>query len=286
MPEAQISARFDWDPYASWLIITPQGRAVFVVANLETDETVHTCQLFGAELPHFDASTASVVWANAAPKCALFVENDMFSVFDPIHGISESRRFRGEASEPIVDPVLLADLPLPPIGERAFCKARVAYWKTGARRLGDTPTPDSPSDELTSGFLVSSKGPGALYGVFENTPEDGNLYVFDSENSRVIRWLQVHVASSELNLSPEDVAVVWTDEGDRVGVVIDGGLRAIIDLHADHRFGIRMRSRATKPIRHVGWLRGFQWWEKGTGETRVLYSNSDEDDDFKGDDPS
>lgn len=279
MPEARISARFDWDPYASWLIITPQGRAVFVIANLDKDKTVHTCQLFGTELPRFDASTASVLWANAGPKCALFVENDMFSVFDPIHGISESRRFRVEASEPIVDPILLADLPLPPAGERAFCRPRVAHWKAGARRLGETPTPDSPEDEVTDGFLVSSKGPGALYGVFENSLDSGYLYVFESEDSRVVGWVRVHSASPEINLSPEDVAVVWTDEGDRVGVVIDGGLRAIIDIAANHRVHTPMRSRATEPIRHVGWLRGFQWWEKRTGEPRVLHANSDEDDD-------
>jgi hypothetical protein len=120
--------------------------------------------------------------------------------------------------------------------------------------------------ETESRIFADAKGPGNLYGVFEETEETGDLYLYEPDGRGIVQWLQVYQKSPLFSVEPGDAAVVWSEDFDKVGVLIWGGLRAIIDTGHGREGRITIKDRNTPPINDPEWLKGFEWLWKTPGE--------------------
>jgi len=118
---------------------------------------------------------------------------------------------------------------------------------------------------MMDGFIVDKEGPQGLFAVFEDDGETGFLYVYDpskEENNKIIKHVQIYNASKKLKLKEEDVIVTWSNDGDKCGVIILGGLRGIIDLKNNREGRIFMEERDKKTISDKEWLSGFNEFQK------------------------
>ena len=257
-----IEADFDWLPYSARVLRTAEGRTWFVVGNIASSETVAMLKI--SDVVDFEPALPEVEinWSNCGPKCALYIRGEIRVVVD-LDGeqvVVELLRDDDAASNHASQ--LIRELPLPRDEQSIFSGIRALYWQARVRKLGETPTPLSAGEVATRGFLVSGRGGANLYGVFEQHHDTGDLYVFDRERAEIVDWLQIFTDASELALSCTDVAVVWSRSFERVGVVVCGGLRGVIDIATGEKGRIQMHDRSTRPISHPAWLAGFEWWEQ------------------------
>jgi hypothetical protein len=66
---------------------------------------------------------------------------------------------------------------------------------------------------------------------FEQDDATGYLYLGNSK--KILHALHIYNRKPELNVSEEDVEVIWTDSGERCGVKIFGKLRGVIGINGD-----------------------------------------------------
>ena len=107
------------------------------------------------------------------------------------------------------------------------------------------------------GFIIDATGPSGLAGVFEDDGETGYLYLYETEARNVLRHLHVYDRSPALRLSAADVRVKWNADFGKVGVIICGKMRGIIDLHNSREGRVWMESPKSPGIEDAAWLRGF-----------------------------
>ena len=107
-------------------------------------------------------------------------------------------------------------------------------------------------------FIVDKAGPNGFVCVFEDDGETGYLYLYEPEGDGVIKHLQIYDAAKDLNVSEQDVKVVWSSDEKKCGVIIWGGLRGIIDLERNREGRAKLESRESPPIDDREWLRGFE----------------------------
>lgn len=74
----------------------------------------------------------------------------------------------------------------------------------------------------------------------------------------IVRHLQIHSNSNSLQVEEQDVQVVWSIDGSKVGVRIFGGMRGIIDLARNVEGRALLENRQSHPISDEEWLRGFR----------------------------
>lgn len=106
-------------------------------------------------------------------------------------------------------------------------------------------------------FVADQSGPDEYTAFFEDDGETGYLYVSDRRKNEIVQHLQIYNDSAALNVSQDDVHVIWSEDGTKCGVVIWGGLRGIIDLAKGTEGRVFIESRDTSPIADPEWLRGF-----------------------------
>ena len=67
--------------------------------------------------------------------------------------------------------------------------------------------------------------------VFEDEGDTGYLYVYDTRDDNVVRYLHIYDRTSQTDTLPQDVQVAWSANEQKCGVVIWGKMRGIIDLN-------------------------------------------------------
>ena len=89
--------------------------------------------------------------------------------------------------------------------------------------------------------------------VFEQDDATGYLYL--SDKTRILYHLHIYNRKPSFTVAEKDVQVIWSDSGDRCGVVIFGKLRGVIGVNGDMcRPAYVMDSDG---IDKPEWLRGF-----------------------------
>ena len=79
-------------------------------------------------------------------------------------------------------------------------------------------------------FLIGSELNG-YRGFFEQDDATGYLYLADSE--KVLFGLHIYNRKASINVREEDVQVIWTESGQRCGVLIRGKLCGVIGINGD-----------------------------------------------------
>ena len=88
---------------------------------------------------------------------------------------------------------------------------------------------------------------------FEQDDATGYLYLLDKTG--VLYDLHIYNRKPSFSVSEKDVQVIWTDSGDRCGVLIFGKLRGVIGINGDlYRPAYVMESDG---IAKPEWRRGF-----------------------------
>lgn len=106
-------------------------------------------------------------------------------------------------------------------------------------------------------FIVDELGPNGLFAVFEDDGETGYLYVYEQDGKGVMKHLKIYSSARKLNVQEGDVQVIWSERGDKCGVVVWGGVRGIIDLAHDQEAASSVDDRQSPPITDPKWLAGF-----------------------------
>jgi hypothetical protein len=97
-----------------------------------------------------------------------------------------------------------------------------------------------------------------FFGVFEDDGETGYLYLYELDGNGIVRHLHIYDRSPKLMVQEQDVRVVWSADFTKVGVLIWGKMRGIIDLASGQEGRVWLESRETPGIDDAEWLKGFQ----------------------------
>ena len=115
----------------------------------------------------------------------------------------------------------------------------------------------NPVNMNDTSFIIHARGVGGRLGVFEDDGESGYLYLYEPQGRKVLRHLHIYDRTRNLDVSARDVQVTWSSDGTKVGVVIWGKMRGIIDTQNDRDGRVWLESRDTPGIADRDWLRGF-----------------------------
>ena len=118
---------------------------------------------------------------------------------------------------------------------------------------------DEPGqDDHVKVFVADDRGPEEYVGFFEDDGETGYLYVSDRSERTIVRHLQIYANSAQLNVTEDDVSVVWSNDLKKCGVLIWGEMRGIIDISGGTEHRTFVENRVSPPIRDRVWLKGFE----------------------------
>lgn len=112
--------------------------------------------------------------------------------------------------------------------------------------------------ENTRGFLVDALGPPGIYGVFEDDGETGYLYLYEPAGKKIYRHLHIYDRNSGIQVREQDVRVVWSEDFVKVGVLIWGKMRGIINTETCQEGRVWLDSHDSPGISDEQWLEGFQ----------------------------
>jgi hypothetical protein len=255
-------------------------KGYFYVLNRPDNEILSGLEIYdtSTELQVADEDV-DILWSEDGHRVALLIWGTIRAVIDLALGTTVHAPLLDRHSAPVSDREWLrgfGDLGSPPHSETGVnddpisqveaARDRSLHWKRIGEELGLGPVPaegpsafvDDVDHEPVKLFVVAAGGPRSLAAFFEDNGETGDLYVTDRSKHKIIQHVQVYTNSNELNVRPDEVEVRWADKALKCGVLIWGGLRALIDI--DNGFNGRefVKSRATPPIRNTEWLKGFR----------------------------
>jgi hypothetical protein len=109
-----------------------------------------------------------------------------------------------------------------------------------------------------SKFVTEAAGPQGLFGVFEDDGETGYLYLYEPGGREVFQHLHLYDRTPNLPVQEQDVRLVWSEDLSKVGVLIWGKMRGIINLATGQERRVWLESRNTPGIGDAEWLKEFR----------------------------
>lgn len=110
----------------------------------------------------------------------------------------------------------------------------------------------------TSEFVVEAAGPQGLFGVFEDDGETGYMYLYEPGGREVFKHLHIYDRRPDLQVQEPDVRVAWSEDFSKLGVMIWGKMRGIINVATDQEGRVWLEDRNTPGIGDTEWLKGFR----------------------------
>jgi hypothetical protein len=112
--------------------------------------------------------------------------------------------------------------------------------------------------DAEQGFIEEAVGPEGLFGVFEDDGETGYLYIYRPGGKvTILETLHVYDRSTEVQVSPGDVEVVWSQDHSKLAVKIWNKIRGIIDVDAKQRGRVWLETRESPGVVDTQRLKGF-----------------------------
>jgi hypothetical protein len=102
-----------------------------------------------------------------------------------------------------------------------------------------------------------SVGLAGVFGIFEDDGDTGYLYLYEPGGRKVFQHLHIYDRTPDLPVRDEDVRVLWSLDFSKVGVLIWGKMRGIINPTTGQEGRVWLESRDTPGIVDAEWLRGF-----------------------------
>jgi hypothetical protein len=115
-----------------------------------------------------------------------------------------------------------------------------------------------PSNTSASEFVTEAAGPPGVFGVFEDDGETGYLYLYEPGGKEVFQHLHIYDRTPNLPVREPDVRVIWSEDLSKVGVLIWGKMRGIINIATGQEGRVWLENRSTPGIGDSEWLKGFR----------------------------
>lgn len=117
----------------------------------------------------------------------------------------------------------------------------------------------APASEKNDGkSVLYSAGPGHLFAVFENSVQDGWLYLFDAKRRSVIKGVAIYESQSVASEIDEDVVDIgWAADDSVCALALWGEFRAFLGVANDLQVCKRLASAEDDGIPFAEWPAGF-----------------------------
>lgn len=106
-------------------------------------------------------------------------------------------------------------------------------------------------------FTVNDVGPNGLEGVFEDDGETGYFYLYDENSRGILDDLHIYTRAENIDVTENDVAVLWSADGSKCGVLIRHGMYGIFDIRSNRKIAVKFESTDSPPITDREWLISF-----------------------------
>jgi hypothetical protein len=202
-------------------------------------------------------NNVNVMWSSDRTKCGVVIFGRMRAVLDIANGRELCLPLEGPKSPAITDPKWLEGFNNY-LDWNEFIRARQRYWKETVKENEPNAQP-LPEDQtpIQTNFIIYASGPNETFAVFEDDGDSGYLYLYSTGEQTVLRFVHLYDRSPELDVTVEDVRVVWATGETKCGVAIWGKMRGIIDLASGGEGRVWMQRRNTPGIGDQKWLAGF-----------------------------
>ena len=146
------------------------------------------------------------------------------------------------------------------LDRKNFLEARTQYWKNALIQAHpDLQIPNQPISLLETRFIVSAlDSHGERAAVFEDEGETGYLYLYSVGAAAVQTHVHIYDLNNTLQITKENVDVLWSTDESKCAARIWGQLRGIIDLRLRREGRAWLENRETPGISDTEWLRGFE----------------------------
>jgi hypothetical protein len=234
---------------------TPAGGYLYVCDS--SAAILRSLEIYKRPAFEIRESDIQVFWSSDRTKCGVAIWGRMQGIIDIGNNREISAPLESPASEPITAPEWLEGFE-DYLDRGQFIRARQRFWKEKAReqdpRLISRAERESP---IETNFVVYTKGPRPLFGVFEDDGDTGYLYLLNASEQKILQRIQIYDQAKALGVGPDDVQVLWSKGGIKCGVSIWDKIRGIIDRTGEREGRVKLESRATPGIGDVEWLSGF-----------------------------
>jgi len=210
-------------------------------------------------MPEMTSAQVEIVWSADEQKSGLTLWGRMRALLPMNEDEPEVVCATERPDDPAIDGETLADFPQY-LDRRKLLDARKQYW-TGLLRKSDPeaiisidPLPLTETAFMKASF--DSRRERAV--VFEDDGETGYLYLFSPDAEKIEKHLHIYDRNAGLDVSPDDVDVLWSMDELKCAVLVWGKIRGIIDLRLKKEGRAWLESRTTPGISDREWLKGFE----------------------------
>jgi hypothetical protein len=237
-----------------------EGAGYFFVYKPETQEVLAQIRIYETGLnDSVRESDVQVMWSSDRTKCGVAIWGQMRGIINIATGEETCAPLLSDRRG-IIDPEWLKGFEKKYLDQCLFVRSRQRYWKETAKEheVGTVRVRREDETPPETNFVVYAIGPEEQAAVFEDEGETGYLYLYSLREQTVVRYLHIYDRSKKLAVVREDVQVVWSEDGTKIGVVIWGKMRGIIDVASDREGRVWLEDRDTPGIGDTEWLKGFR----------------------------
>jgi hypothetical protein len=236
------------------------GEGYFFLYNPASREVLMQVQLYQHRtVPSITENDVDILWSLNEDAAGLAVWGRMRAILRTQDKLQEVCKLDTPESPAIEDRDMLATFPSY-LDRRVFLEARKRYWKMILLRTNPELTlADEPASLLETHVSVATwDSIGQRAAVFEDEGQTGYLYVYDANTATVLNHLHIYDRRILLEVSKEDIRVLWSADESKCAVQIWGRIRGIIDLKKKREGRVWLENRATPGITDKDWLQGFE----------------------------
>ena len=236
---------------------TPAGGYLYIY-DVNTGTILRHLEIYNSPAREVKEKDIQIFWSRDGTKCAVAIWGRMRGAIDLVNNRQVAAPIMNPESPAIADPEWLGSFEKY-MDREQFIRARQRFWKQKIKEYDPDASPH-PEDEnpIETNFIIFDKGPDDLFAVFEDDGDTGYLYVFVVADQQIRQRVQIYDKAEILNVGPEDVRVMWSEDGTKCGVLIWNKMRGIINCAENQEGRVKLESRETPGVGDAEWLRGFE----------------------------
>jgi hypothetical protein len=236
------------------------GEGFFFLYDTKAESVLRQVQIYDhSTTPEMTSTQVEVIWSSDNRKAGLTLWGRMRALL-PLGETDKDICYVTERPEDAaIDAALLTGFPQY-LDRREMLDARKRYWTD--RLLQSKPDAVISTVPLalteTAFMKTAFDSHHERAAVFEDDGETGYLYLFTAKAETIAKHLHIYDRSSQLQVSADDVDVLWSTDESKCAVVIWGQVRGIIDLRLNKEGRVLLQNSSTPGVSDRNWLKGFE----------------------------
>ena len=236
------------------------GEGFFFLYDSAAGEVLRQVQIYERPtVPEMPPTQVEIVWSADEQKSGLMLWGRMRALLPLDETEQEVVYVTEQPEDPSIDAANLTDFPQY-FDRRKLLTARKEYWISQLLQshpkavISNTPLPLTDTAFVKASF--DSRRERAA--IFEDEGETGYLYLFSVGLDKIEKHLHIYDRKEGLNISADDVEVLWSMDESKCAVMVWGKIRGIIDLRLRKEGRVWLESETTPGISDRAWLKGFE----------------------------